>query len=222
MTERMLVIAPHPDDEVLGAGGLIARTAAAGGSVLVAIVTKGMSPPFDPELIATGRREAGEAHALLGVGETVFLDFPAAALDTVAHRDLNAALAELSRRFRPDTVLLPFPGDIHADHQLVFQSGLVACRPSESWWPRRVMAYETLSETNWNAPYLTPGFHPNLYVDIEAQLDTKLAAMERFASQVRPFPHERSVEALRALAALRGATVGRRAAEAFVLVRGME
>ncbi len=222
MNERVLVVAPHPDDEVLGAGGFISRITAAGGRVEVAIVTKGMSPPFDPELIRVGREEAGRAHGVLGVAETTFLDFPAAALDTVAHRDLNGSLAAQVARVRPTTVLLPFPGDIHADHQAVFASGLVACRPSQGWMPRRILAYETLSETNWNAPYLSPGFHPNVFVDIGPVLDRKLSAMRAFQSQLKPFPHERSIEALESLARLRGATVGLAAAEAFVLVRGVE
>jgi LmbE family N-acetylglucosaminyl deacetylase len=214
-----LVVAPHPDDEVLGVGGTVARLAAAGVPVDVAVVTKGFPPQWDVEFIARGRREAAEAHALLGVRETTYLDFPAAALDTVPHRDLNAALAALIARVRPHTLFVPFVGDIHADHQLVFASALVAARPSTSAPPRTILAYETLSETNWNAPYVTPAFAPTVYVDIAAHVDTKVAAMRCFASQIKPFPHERSAESLRALALLRGATVGLAAAEAFVLVR---
>jgi LmbE family N-acetylglucosaminyl deacetylase len=214
-----LVIAPHPDDEVLGAGGTIARLSAAGVAVHVTIVTRGMPPHFDPAFIAQGRLEAAEAHRVLGVRETTYLDFPAAALDTVPHRDVNAALAEQIARVRPDTLFVPFVGDVHADHQLVFMSALVAARPSTAAPPRTILAYETLSETNWNAPYLTPAFAPGVYVDIAAHLETKVAAMRCFASQLKPFPHERSVESLRALATLRGSTVGLAAAEAFVPVR---
>ena len=219
MKGPLLVVAPHPDDEVLGAGGTIARLSAAGEDVYVVIVTKGFPPHWDEEFIARGRAEAAEAHRVLGVRETFFLDFPAAALDTVAHRDLNARMGEVFARVRPHTVLIPFVGDIHADHQLVFLSALVASRPSTAAPPRMVLAYETLSETNWNAPYLSPAFAPTVYVDISEQLDTKVRAMECFGSQIKPFPHERSAEALRALATMRGCTVGVRAAEAFVLVR---
>ena len=96
---------------------------------------------------------------------------------------------------------------------------MVAARPHQAAYPGTILAYETLSETNWNAPYLSPAFVPNVFVDITDTLETKLEAMRMYKSQLRAFPHERSVEALRALATLRGATVHRPAAEAFVLVR---
>jgi LmbE family N-acetylglucosaminyl deacetylase len=147
------------------------------------------------------------------------LEFPAAGLDTVPHGAVNAALDRLMVEIAPDTLFLPFNGDIHLDHQLIFSSSLVAARPNKATYPTRVCAYETLSETNWNAPYLTPSFLPTLYVDIAATLERKLDAMRAFASQLRPFPNERSLEALEALARLRGATVHRPAAEAFVVVR---
>jgi LmbE family N-acetylglucosaminyl deacetylase len=129
------------------------------------------------------------------------------------------AVAGAVRDCAPDTLLLPFLGDIHIDHQLVFLAGMVAARPHQPAYPRTILAYDTLSETNWNAPYLTPGFAPTLFIDIEAQIERKLQAMRLFGSQLRDAPHERSIETVRALATLRGATVHRRAAEAFVVVR---
>lgn len=216
---RALVIAPHPDDEVLGCGGTIARLADAGCEVDVAIMTRGKPPRFDDTAAASVRRETETAHALLGVRHTHFADFPAAELDRVAHADLNRALAELVGETAPDTLFLPFIGDIHLDHQLVFTAGLVAARPTAARFPARILAYETLSETNWNAAGITPGFLPNVFIDIGDYCERKLAAFAAYRSQVRPFPHERSVEALRALALLRGATVQRKAAEAFMLIR---
>jgi LmbE family N-acetylglucosaminyl deacetylase len=217
--QRVLVVAPHPDDEVLGAGGTMARLASEGAEVFVAIVTRGYPPHCDAELVEVGRNEARVAHGILGVRETFFLEFPAAALDTVAHRDVNAALGGTFREVRPDTVFFPFSGDIHLDHQLVSLSTLVAARPTAPGFPRAVYAYETLSETNWNAPYLSPAFAPNTFYDISAHLERKIEAMQAFASQLRPAPHERSAETLRALATVRGSTIGVHAAEAFVAVR---
>jgi LmbE family N-acetylglucosaminyl deacetylase len=215
----VLVIAPHADDEVLGAGGTIARFADEGAEVTVAVMTGGFPPDFpagEEDLI---RREAAVSHKILKVKETVYLDFPAAALDTVAHRDVNKALDSLYRRVRPAYVLVPFPGDVHRDHQATFQSAMVMCRPNGGHVPSSVLAYETISETNWNAPPLTPGFLPNTYVDISNHLETKLQAFEAYASQVRPYPQERSIETLRAMAIMRGTTVNLRAAEAFVAIR---
>lgn len=216
---RALVVAPHPDDEVLGCGGTIARLAEAGSSVDVAIVTRGAPPMFDAAQAEQVCREAKRAHTLLGVKATHFMNLPAAELDGIAHTELNRALARVVAESAPDTLFVPFVGDLHLDHQLIFQSAMVAARPRGAAYPRRILAYETVSETNWSAPYLTPSFQPNVFVDIEAQLDRKLEAFAAFESQCRPFPDERSIETLRALATLRGSCVTRRAAEAFVLIR---
>lgn len=216
---RALVVAPHPDDEVLGCGGTMARLADLGCEVHVVIVTRGTPPRYEAAAVAAVREEARSAHRLLGVRESHYLDLPAAELDGLAHSALNDALGKLVARIAPDTLFLPFIGDVHRDHQLIFTSGLVAVRPCTADYPRRVYAYETLSETNWYAPYVTPGFCPNIFIDISATLERKLDAFVCYQSQVRPFPNERSVEALSALARLRGATVHREAAEAFVLLR---
>lgn len=219
MFGRTLVIAPHPDDEVLGAGGTIARLAAAGNEVYVAVVTEGKPPVFSEELVSRVQAEARQAHALLGVKETLWLGLPAAALAETSHSELNAVLGNVVSRLRPQTILTPFLGDMHVDHQLIFTSTLVASRPHHPGYPELILGYETLSETNWNAPYLTPPFVPNVFLDITSQLELKLAAMQCFGSQLRDPPHERSVATLRALATLRGATILKEAAEAFVLVR---
>jgi LmbE family N-acetylglucosaminyl deacetylase len=219
MFGRTLVIAPHPDDEVLGVGGTIARLASAGNEVYVAVVTEGKAPAFSRELVASVQAEARQAHALLGVTETFWLGLPAAALSETAVSTVNAALLDIISRLRPKTVIMPFIGDMHVDHQLIFTSVLVASRPHHEGYPELILAYETLSETNWNAPYLTPAFTPNVFVDISAYIESKLAAMQCFASQLRDPPHERSLATLRALSVLRGATVLKEAAEAFVLIR---
>lgn len=218
----VLVVAPHPDDEVLGLGGTMARLAGAGVPVHVAIVTSGRAPRFAPAQRDTVRAEAKAAHAALGVTQTHYLDCPAAELGEFPHADLNGAIGTLVRDLDPVTIFAPHPGDIHLDHQLTFLSSLVAARPHQAAYPRRIFAYETLSETNWNAPYLTPAFVPQVFVDISATLERKLEAFALFASQQRTAPHERSVAALRALATLRGATVHRAAAEAFVAIRMVE
>jgi LmbE family N-acetylglucosaminyl deacetylase len=216
---RTLVIAPHPDDEVLGVGGTIARLSDAGQEVFVAVVTRGYPPAFTADIVMQVRAEAKMAHDHLGVRRTFWLDLPAAQLSETSHASLNAALHKTIAEASPKTLLVPFVGDIHLDHQLTFLSSLVAARPHQAAYPTTVLAYETLSETNWNAPYLTPSFVPNVFFDIEATLSRKVEAMRLFASQLREAPHERSLEALRALAVLRGAAVHRAAAEAFVLIR---
>lgn len=216
---RTLVIAPHPDDEVLGAGGLIARLADAGSEVTVAVVTSGRPPAYSRESVSQVQSEARSAHRHLGVSRTLFLDLPATQLSETPVTVLNSAIENVVHEYRPETILLPFVGDIHVDHQKIFLSGMVASRPHTAVYPRTILAYETLSETNWNAPYVSPSFIPNCFIDIGTHIDRKIEAMKMFQSQVRDAPHERSVEVIKALATLRGGTVHRKAAEAFIIVR---
>lgn len=217
--EKALVIAPHPDDEVLGAGGTIARLARQGCDVQVCILTRGYASRFPEAMTRHVRQESAVAHRKLGVSRTHFCDLPAAELDQVPHAELNARMGEIIDKMEPDALFLPFVGDIHLDHQLAFLSAMVAARPRHDNAPTLILAYETLSETNWLAPGVTPAFIPNFFVDISDTLETKLDAFAAYESQVRAFPDERSIEALRALAAVRGASVFRSAAEAFMLVR---
>jgi N-acetylglucosamine malate deacetylase 1 len=219
--DRCLVLAPHADDEVLGVGGVLARYAHMGAECHIGVVTRPLSDEFSPDLLKIIEGEALEAHKVLGVAGTHFLDFPAASLDEVPHKELNSRVGDLVSKVRPDTVFIPHVGDLHKDHQVLFHSALVALRPFPGALVQRILAYETLSETNWNAPYLSHHFHPSVFVDIEAQLGVKLKAMECFSSQLKPFPNERSLEAIEVLARYRGATVGVRAAEAFTSIRSV-
>jgi LmbE family N-acetylglucosaminyl deacetylase len=216
---KTLVVAPHPDDEVLGAGGTIHRLASDGHEVTVAIVTRGWAPLYSDEQVAQVRAEAQQANRLLGA-RLRFMDLPVTRLHALPEHQLNAAFDRLIAEERPEQVLLPFPGDRHEDHRQIFDAGLVAMRPTpDRWSPRRILCYETVSETHWSAAGLEPAFDPQLWIDIADQLDVKLAAMEKYASQIKPFPDARSLRAIRALAEWRGSVVGMAAAETFVLIR---
>lgn len=217
---KVLVIAPHPDDEVLGLGGTMHRLAAERHDVVVAIATKGWAPLFPDEQVAQVRAEAEAANAGLGVRRVRFMDLPVTRLEALPRHELNAAFDELIRTERPDMVFLPFPGDRHEDHRQTFGAALVALRPTAGRpTVGRVLCYETVSETHWAAAQVEPGFEPQLYVDIGAHLDAKLAAMSVYRSQLRTAPDARSLEAVRALAQWRGSVMNLRAAEAFVVVR---
>lgn len=216
---RVLIIAPHPDDEIIGVGGTIAKRAKAGDEVYVCIVTKGKSPLFNPDFIEQGRRECREADAKLGVKETFFLDFPAVMLETIPRYELNGKVAEVVQNIKPEEVYIPHRGDMQIDHQMVVDAAMVAVRPRGDDYPKRVYAYETLSETGWNIPNVTNEFIPTVYENITDTYDVKMEAMSVFKSQLAPFPAARSVGAIEALAKFRGATVSVEAAEAFSLVR---
>jgi LmbE family N-acetylglucosaminyl deacetylase len=220
----VLVVAPHPDDEVFGAGGSVLRHLADGDDVHVVICTRGDRARFGAEQVERVQAEAREVHAFLRVTGSHFLDLPAARLDNIPSADINEALASVFQTVRPDTVYVPHVGDVHRDHQLIFQAAMVCSRPCGTDFPvgpcpTRILAYETVSETDWYAASITPPFVPNVFVDITPHVDKKLEACALYASQIQPAPHQRSIEALRALSITRGHAMGLRHAEAFMLVR---
>ena len=217
---NVLIIAPHPDDEVLGVGGTMHRLASEGHDVAVAIVTKGWPPLFPDEQVQQVRTEAQAAADALGVSKLHFMDLPVTQLHALPEHKLNEAFDRLILDTQPEWVFLPHPGDRHEDHRQVFDACMVALRPVASRnFVRRVLCYETVSETHWSVSGIEPQFEPHVWIDISSHLDAKLAAMQKYVSQVRPAPDARSLEAVTALATWRGSVVGLPAAEAFMLVR---
>jgi LmbE family N-acetylglucosaminyl deacetylase len=214
-----LVIATHADDEVLGCGGVIARHADQGDQVHVLVVTRGIPEMFPPEHVEMIRQELYAAHRVLGVSSVRFLDFPAPKLDTIPGHELADAIAGVIRSLQPAVVYLPHHGDLHGDHQAVYKATLVAARPINGCPVRKLLCYETLSETEWASPLGGEAFVPTVFVDITPYLQRKLQALGCYRSQLREPPHPRSQQCLEALARFRGATVDLGAAEAFALVR---
>jgi LmbE family N-acetylglucosaminyl deacetylase len=217
--KKILVIATHPDDEVLGCGATIARHVDAGDQVTIAIATRGAPDLFSDEFMARIRAELQAAQAVLKVTDVRFLDFPAPKLDTVPAHQVADAISKVIRSTECETIYLPHRGDIHADHRAVYQATLVAARPIDNLKVRQLLCYETLSETEWAPPIGADAFIPTVFIDISATLDRKLSAMKCYASQLKEHPHPRSLQSIEAQAHLRGATVGFMAAEAFMLVR---
>ena len=164
MAKNILVIAPHPDDEVLGCGGIIRKFANEGNQVFVLIATRGSSKLFDQTKVENVRKEALEAHEFLGVSNTFFLDYPAPELDTVPIADLSRDFARIISENNIEVLFLPHRGDIHNDHKAVFNAGLVAARPVGNYSVKEIYCYETLSETEWAAPFASDVFIPNFFV----------------------------------------------------------
>ena len=217
---KVLVVSPHPDDEVLGAGGTIARLSGRGHDVTVAIVTRGWEPLFPKSQVEQVRVEAGKANDILGVKSLRFMDLPVTKLSVMPKHELNAKFELLVDQEEPEEVFLPFFGDRHEDHRQVFDACMVALRPTaKRRYVKRILCYETVSETHWSAPYIEVVFSPQVWVDISEQLSVKLDAMRSYKSQLRPEPDARSLEALSSMAKWRGSVVGMAAAECFVLVR---
>jgi LmbE family N-acetylglucosaminyl deacetylase len=222
--QRILVVAPHADDETLGAGATIARRTAEGHEVHVAVVTghgRDPHPLWPRSLWDKIRGEARCAADVLGVHQLHFEEIPAAMVADQPVWFLNRTVGALVDKVRPDVLYAPFPFDLHKDHREVFHALSVAWRASGAVGRnvRAIYCYEVQSETHWNAPYLEAGFSPNTWVDVSAYLETKLRALACYESQLRAPPDARSVDAVRALAQWRGSQQGMAAAEAFVAIR---
>ena len=151
--------------------------------------------------------------------EIKFFDFPAPRLDTIASYKLASSLKELIFEFDIDTMYIPHRGDIHLDHRVTYDSCLVAARPIDGCPVKRIYAYETLSETEWAPPLQNDTFIPVVFEDISDFIEKKIEAFKMYRSQLKEYPHSRSVESIKALAVHRGVTVGYHYAEAFSLVR---
>lgn len=216
---NVLVVAPHADDEVLGCGGTIARHADRGDVVHVLVATRGIEELYPPEGIDLVRREAQAAHELLGVTQTHFRDFPAPALDTVPRYKIAADIAALIKSLSIQQLYIPHHGDIHSDHLHLHHACLVAARPLAGCPVRKIMAYETISETEWAPPHSDSVFYPTIFHDISAYLPQKLRAMECYKTQLHQPPSARSLRTIEALARYRGATISVDAAEGFMLIR---
>lgn len=216
---KVLIIAPHPDDEVLGCGGVMARHSAEGDEVFVVVITRGVPELFPVEVIEGTRQELKSAHDLLGVKKTFFLDFPAPKLDSTPGHLVADGISKVIRRLEPEIVYLPHRGDIHTDHRAVYYATLVACRPIHNRSVKKMLCYETISETEWSPPFGEDAFVPTVFVNISDYLKDKLEAMACYESQLQEPPNPRSLEALENLAKVRGNVVGLHAAEAFMLVR---
>lgn len=223
MSNSVLAIAPHADDETLGCGGALMRHRAMGDAIHWLLVTDIPNGGTVGKADAASReQEIAKLMALTGFDALHRLGFPPARLDTMPLAEIVGAIGEVMQRVQPATVYLPFPGDTHSDHGIVFHAASAATKWFRYPSIRCVRLYETLSETNFAIdPTLAP-FRPNCYVDISAHLDRKLEAAALFASEMGTHPFPRSADAIRALATLRGSEAGVAAAEAFMLVKQID
>lgn len=226
MVAPLAVVAAHPDDEVLGCGGAIARMAATGRDVHIAILGEGATSrdaTRDPASDAVTRlaAQANQAAAILGAASLRMFRLPDNRFDTVPLLDIVKLVEDFLTAAQPSSVLCHHGGDLNIDHRRCFEAVLTATRALPSSTVRHVATYEVASSTDWSFQRVARPFHPNLFVDISSSLDTKIAAMTHYAGELRAFPHPRSIENIRAQAARWGSTAGVAAAEAFEVVRAV-
>lgn len=220
---NVLVVVAHSDDETLGCGGTIRRLADEGHEVFAVSLTDGVGSRGADESSAAARESASDrAAALLGFHWHARGSFPDNALDTCQLLALAQFVEAAKRAIRPGLVLTHSPADLNVDHQLAFRATLTAFRPQPGESCRELRCFEVLSSTEWSHPGLGTDFRPNCHVDITEQWQAKLAALEAYADEMRPWPHSRSLEHLDALARYRGGNVGFERAEAFEIIRRLE
>ena len=222
--EKVLVIAAHPDDELLGLGGTIRRLANAGKEVHAVILAEGITSRADKreeadfsELDAL-REDAGKAADIVGYQSIEFHNFPDNRMDSVDLLDIIKVVSQYVEKYKPDTIFTHHHGDLNIDHRRTCEAVLTACRPVGAYTVKRIYAFETPSSTEWNYTYSAP-FIPNMYVDVTDTLEAKVEGMACYRSESTVYPHPRSGKALRALGKLRGSNVGFGMAEAFMLLR---
>lgn len=221
---KILVIAAHPDDEVYGMGGTIARLSAEGNEVHVLIVTDGCTAQYAgqanlPEIVAQKHREALEANEILGVKKVHFGTFPDMKLDTVPHVDLNRLIEDAVNAIQPEAVYTHFYGDVNLDHQMVYRSALVAVRPISGQCVKELYCYQTPSSTEWSPQLAQTAFLPNVMVDISDFETAKEQALLAYQTEVRVYPHPRSPQYVRETDRARGLQWGLGSSEAFMLLR---
>jgi len=222
MVKSVLALVAHPDDEVLGIGGTLARHAAGGDQVYIVFLADGVGARGDDKAAAARRAVAArKAAEILGARPPRHLGFSDNRLDEAPLLDVVNAIEAVIAETRPDTVYTHHAGDLNIDHAICQRAVLTACRPLPGHSVQRILACEIMSSTEWNAPS-SAAFVPTRFVDISRTLVTKRRALEVYAEEMRAFPHARSYEAVEALARWRGATVGLTAAEAFMTVREIE
>lgn len=225
-SNRVLVVAAHPDDEVLGCGGTIARHSDDGDMVQVLIVAEGATSRQQHR----DRYEAGDelpalsqaaqvAGSILGAKGVELLDLPDNRLDSLDRLDLIKLVEKRIERYQPQLVYVHHAGDVNVDHRRLHEAVVTACRPTPSHPVKRLLSFEVVSSSEWQPPGSAPAFQPNWFVDISNQWQRKHDALVAYASEMRSWPHSRSLKAVEHLARWRGAQVGVEAAESFCLLR---
>ena len=206
---KILVIAPHPDDEVLGMGGTIKKLSKKN-KIILCVVSEGATAQYkDKKMIKVRRDSCKKTAKILGISQTIFLDYPDMRLN-LSHLDINKKLEEIVEKYRPEIVYTAPKNDLNLDHQMVFNSTLVACRPKSG--VKQILCYEI--QENTKVPFV-----PNVFENIEKEFSYKIKGFKMYKSEIEEFPNPRSITAIENLAIQRGVESGTKKAEAFELIR---
>lgn len=214
---KILVIAAHPDDEVLGCGATIAKHTKDGDKVQVAFIADGFS---SREFESSERNlPASKASEILGCEAPIFLDLPDNQLDIVPLLEIVKKIENIVNDFRPNIIYTHHFGDLNIDHQITHKAIITACRPQPDFCVKEIYSFETLSATHWQSSSMGNTFNPNYFINVDNFMDKKIRALQSYDDEMRDYPHVRSYEAVKNLAKFRGSAVGIQNVEAFVIER---
>jgi LmbE family N-acetylglucosaminyl deacetylase len=222
--KNVLIVAAHPDDELLGVGGTVCRLVNEGVCVRAVILAEGLTSRGDKRAdtdqaeLEELQKDARAAAKEVGYTSIDFCGFPDNRMDEVDLLDIIKVVSSFVEKYHPDTIFTHHHGDLNIDHQRTCEAVLTACRPVGDYCVKRIYAFETPSSTEWNYRYQEP-FCPNVFFDVTDTLEAKIRGMACYRTESAVYPHPRSPEALRALGQYRGTNVGVKMAEGFVLVR---
>jgi len=216
---EVLIVAAHPDDEVLGAGGTILKHISKGDKVSLLILGDGESSRKKGADIKKRSQQAVKSAKLLGVSNLVLEKLPDNQFDTVSLLKITKIIEGCLNKVKPQVVYTHSGNDLNLDHQLTFKAVLTACRPQPGFFVKKLLSFEVLSSTEWQVKDSSHCFCPTVYNDITSYVDKKVEILDVYKDEVKTFPHPRSKEGVRVLAKYRGMESGYEFAEAFQLIR---
>lgn len=224
---KVLVIAAHPDDEIIGCGATMAKHVKHKDQVHVAILAEGITSrkkkrdrAINEEKLFLLAEQAEKANEIIGVHELRLLDFPDNRMDSITLLDITKIVEDLIEEYQPDIIYTHHYGDVNIDHRCIHQAVITASRPMPNKHKvKELLFFEILSSTEWQPPCSGESFHPNWFIDVSDTLDLKIQSLKEYKHEMRAWPHPRSLEAAEYLARLRGSTIGVEAAESFILGR---
>lgn len=221
MTKKLLIVAAHPDDEVLGCFATVAKMIRNGWKAYTLILSGGKTSrgEVDPSEIEGLKKEMNEANALIGIKEVFQADFPDNAFDSVPLLQIVKKIEEIKNAVQPEIIFTHHIGDMNVDHQITHKAVLTATRPMADEPVKTVYSMEIPSSTEWNGYSKDTAFVPNVFVDVTDTIDLKVRAMDRYQSELREYPHPRSLKHIKELAKVNGTKVGLNYSENFILIR---
>ena len=219
--KKILIVAAHPDDEILGCGGTIFKLKK-NNKIKIIFLTNGVSARTkDQQKIFTRKHECEKLFKFLKISKPIFFDFPDNQLDNFPLLKIIKKIEEILKTFKPEVIFTHYENCLNIDHQIAFKATLTACRPLKKISVKKILSFEVLSSTEWMASK-KKSFQPNFYINIDNEIKKKIKALKFYKSELKKYPHSRSAEGIEALAKFRGISSGNKYAEAFVLVRNIE